>query len=501
MSDHNIHQLLIASWQTFYLVFISGFLAVFLGICLGLMLVITRRGGLSGNILINLLLGLLVNITRSIPFIIFMILLIPFTRWLIGTSIGTNAAIVSLTLAAIVFYARVAESCFLDIDSGLIDAAVAMGASNWQIIWKIYLPESLVGLIKGATLTIVGLIGYSAMAGAIGGGGLGELAYNLGYLRFEPSIMFSTVVLLVILVQLVQSVGDWFANNSNYPNGKMISIIGIVLFFILVLVNIIPNFIFNINYDNNNKNNSSNLYHKIIKVGIMAGKEGGAYLPAKQVALDKYKLKIKFVVFDNYSLPNRALANGEIQANIFQHLPYLKEDMGAHGYKLTAVAKTFNYPIGFYSSKIKNISDLPNSALIIIASDPSNGGRELLLLQKHGLIKLNPKVGLLATPADIIYNPKNLKFKQLEAAIIPHTLDDADLVAINTSFLESIGLNLADAVLKEGGDSPYANIIVVQTKNKGMPWVKQLIGAVRSAPVVKAQQEMFPNGAVVPAID
>ena len=198
-------------------------------------------------------------------------------------------------------------------------------------------------------------------------------------------------------------------------------------------------------------------------------------------------------------MPNRALIDGDIDANIFQHVPYLKAGVKAHGYKITAVARTFNYPIGFYSKKINKISELPNGALVGIASDPSNAGREFLLLQQAGLIKINPKVGLLATPSDITYNPKNLRFKLLEAAMLPRALNDMDLVAINTSFLKSVGLSLKDAVLKEGANSPYANVIVVRTKDKNKIWVKELIKSIHSKDVIKAEKKNFPGGSAVVA--
>ena len=475
----------LATWQTVYMVFISSFIAIFFGTILGLIFVFTKQGKIAKALspVINFIIGLIVNIVRSIPFIILLIAIIPFTRWLVGTSIGTNAAIVSLSIASIAFYARVAESAFLSVNIGLIEAGKVMGASNWQLIFKIYLPEAAPKLVQGATLTIIGLIGYSAMAGAIGGGGLGEVAYNLGYLRFQPSVILSTVIIIVILVQLVQSFGDKI---SKRPNIKIISWTSLVLFILC----------FGINFGVSHK---SSAITKTIKIGVMAGIEGDAYKAAKSYAKKHYGLDFKFIDFDDYTLPNRALNDGDIDANIFQHVPYLKADIKAHGYKITEVARTFNYPIGFYSKKIKSISDLPNGALVGIASDPSNGGRELLLLQKAGLIKINPKVGLLATPSDITYNPKNLRFKLLEAAMLPRELNDMDLVAINTSFLKSVGLSLKDAVLKEGANSPYVNVIVVRTKDKNKIWVKELIKSIHSKDVIKAEKKNFPGGSAVVA--
>ena len=190
---------------------LSTVFTLLFGLPLGVLLVITGRDGLSPSPALNQVLGAIVNVTRSFPFIILLVLVIPFTRWVVGTSIGPTAAIVPLSLAAIPFFARVAESGLREVDKGLIEAAQAMGCSTWQIIAKVLLPEALPSLILGTALTIISLIGYSAMAGAIGGGGLGDLAIRYGYQRYETPVMIATVVLLVVIVQGIQFLGNRFA--------------------------------------------------------------------------------------------------------------------------------------------------------------------------------------------------------------------------------------------------------------------------------------------------
>jgi D-methionine transport system permease protein len=184
---------------------------VVLGLPLGVLLVITDQKGLASRPLFNQILSVIVNIARSLPFIILLVLAIPFTRLIVGTSIGATAAIVPLSLAAIPFFARVAETGLREVDRGLIEAAQAIGCSTWQIITKVFIPEALPSLILGTALTIISLIGYSAMAGAIGGGGLGDLAIRYGYQRYETNIMIATVVLLILLVQGIQVLGNKFA--------------------------------------------------------------------------------------------------------------------------------------------------------------------------------------------------------------------------------------------------------------------------------------------------
>jgi D-methionine transport system permease protein len=197
-----------AFWETLYMVLVSGAVSVLVGIPLSVALVITRKDAMLPCVWLNRALGLVVNIARAVPFIILMVAIIPFTRLLAGTSIGTSAAIVPLAVAAIPFMARVAENALREVDPGLVTAARAMGASPAQIIWKVLLPEALPGLVAASIVTLVSLIGYSAMAGVIGGGGLGDVAVRYGYQRYQPDVMQAVVVVLVVMVLLVQAFGD-----------------------------------------------------------------------------------------------------------------------------------------------------------------------------------------------------------------------------------------------------------------------------------------------------
>ena len=195
--------------ETLAMVGIAGLATALLGLPLGVVVYVTQPGGLADHSTANLVLsGLVVNITRSVPYAILMVTLIPFTRLLVGTSIGPIAAAVSLTIAAVPFFARLVEAALREVHPGKIDAAHAMGSTRVQTVWKVLLPEALPGLVAGLTTTVVTLIGYSAMAGLVGGGGLGRLAYNYGYQRFQPEVMVVVLVVLVLLVQLVQWIGD-----------------------------------------------------------------------------------------------------------------------------------------------------------------------------------------------------------------------------------------------------------------------------------------------------
>ncbi|MRX51988.1 methionine ABC transporter permease MetI [Paracoccus sp. S-4012] len=211
MSPQLVELLVTATLQTIYMVAASSILGTLIGLPLGVFLATSRRGELLSAAAANRVLGLVVNATRSVPFIILVVAIIPFTRMLVGTSIGTTAAIVPLTIAAAPFIARLVETSIREIDSGLIEAARAMGATPAQIIRKVLLPEALPGIALGLTLAVVSLIGYSAMVGAVGGEGLGDLGIRYGYQRFMPSVMLAVVIVLIVMVQLVQSVGERIA--------------------------------------------------------------------------------------------------------------------------------------------------------------------------------------------------------------------------------------------------------------------------------------------------
>ena len=200
--------LVLAFGETVLMVLASALFSALIGIPLGVALHVTKPGQILARPRLQVLLGTLVNIGRSVPFIILLVAIIPFTRLIVGTSIGTIAAIVPLTVGAIPFVARLIEGALIEVPFGLQEAAQAMGAKPLQIVQKVLLPEALPGIINAITITLVTLVNYSAMAGAIGGGGLGDVGIRYGYQRFDPAIMLITVVILVLLVQLIQGLGD-----------------------------------------------------------------------------------------------------------------------------------------------------------------------------------------------------------------------------------------------------------------------------------------------------
>ena len=235
-----------------------------------------------------------------------------------------------------------------------------------------------------------------------------------------------------------------------------------------------------------------------IKVGVTPGPHAQILEKVKEVAA-KDDLDIEILEFTDYVVPNQALNDGDLNANSFQHKPYLDNQIADRGYKIVDVAWTVNFPMGIYSKKVKSFDELADGATIAIPNDPTNGGRALLILADQGHIKLNPDKGLKVGPADVTENPKKFNFIELDAAQLPRSLDDTDASAVNTNYAIEAGLNPAtDSILKEGAKAPYVNLIAVREADKDTPWVAKLVKAYH-APEVKAFVEQKFKGSVIAA--
>nr|WP_197701077.1 MetQ/NlpA family ABC transporter substrate-binding protein [Paracoccus aminovorans] len=235
-----------------------------------------------------------------------------------------------------------------------------------------------------------------------------------------------------------------------------------------------------------------------IKVGVSPGEHGEIMEEVAKVAKAK-GLTIDIVEFTDYVVPNQALNDGDLNANSFQHQPYLDNQIKDRGFDLVSIAKTITTPMGVYSQKLKSLDDLPEGAKVAIPNDPTNGGRALLILQEKGVITLAENTGLTPSPLDVTGNPKKLKFLELEAAQLPRALADADIAVINTNYALDAGLDPSkDAIAMEKADSPYANIIVVRKADENAPWAKELVEAYHD-PAVKTFIEEKYQGAVIPA--
>jgi D-methionine transport system substrate-binding protein len=248
----------------------------------------------------------------------------------------------------------------------------------------------------------------------------------------------------------------------------------------------------------------SNVAHAadpVLRVGTMSGPDARIWAEVTKVAA-KHGLKIKVIEFNDYVQPNAALDAGDLDANAFQHQPFLDSQIKQRGYKLVNAGLTYVSPMGFYSKQYKSLKDLPAGAKVGIQNDPSNGNRALLLLQKYGVIKLKAGVGVgeaNATPLDVVENPKKIKLIELEAAQLPRSLDDLAVTAINTNYAVNAGFSpIKDAIAMEDLKGPYANLIAVRAQDKDKPWVKKLVAAYESDDVCRFLQTHF-KGAILPA--
>lgn len=236
-----------------------------------------------------------------------------------------------------------------------------------------------------------------------------------------------------------------------------------------------------------------------IRVGIVAGPERDIAEAVKKVARDSFNLEVQLVTFNDYVVPNEALNSGDIDANAFQHVPYLETQSGQRGYKLAVVGNTFVYPIIAYSTKIASVSELQSGSTVAIPNDPTNGGRALLLLEKQGLISLKDDVGILPKVIDIASNPKNLRILELEAPQLPKVLDDKEvtIAIINNNFAAQAGLDAEQiGLFREDSDSPYVNVIVAREDNKNEEKIKKFVQAYQSEEVEKVALELFKGQAI-----
>jgi D-methionine transport system substrate-binding protein len=235
---------------------------------------------------------------------------------------------------------------------------------------------------------------------------------------------------------------------------------------------------------------------QVVRIGATPGPHAQILEVVKPLAAQR-GLDLKVVEFSDYVVPNAALAAGELEANSFQHQPYLDNQKSDRGYKIEAVAPTVNFPIGVYSKKHKSFDAVPAGGTVSIPNDPTNGGRALLLLQEKGVIKLRPGVGFKPSVVDITENPRKLKFVEIDAAQAPRVLDDVDAGVVNTNYATQAGLNpVKDAILREDPKGPYVNLIAVRAEDKDKPWVKALVEAYHT-PEVKAFVEQKFGGAVL----
>ncbi len=474
-----------ATKETLYMTFVSMFFVIIVGIIIGLLLFYFSKSDKPYFKIGYGTISLISNTFRSVPFIILMILLFPVVKILIGTMLGPSAAVPALVLSAAPFYARLVDIAFREVDQGVLEASEAMGANKAQIIFKVLIPESLPALISGVTVTTITMIGFTAMAGAVGAGGLGTLAYQAGFMGNDYSIIMLSTLLILLIVFIIQWVGDVLVKiiDKRNTSRETVSVKKIGISFGVIVLATVGIFFLVGNSGEGEKVAPVSVKEKIV-VGASPTPHAEILEEAKPLLKEKgYDLEVK--VFQDFVLPNKALAEKEIDANYFQHIPYLEKEIKDKNYDFTNAGAIHLEKMAFYSKSVKKLSDVKDGATILVSNSQTDWGRVITMLQDAKLIKVKDGVDLVtATFDDIKENPKNLKFKyDIDPAIMTtaYQNNEGDLVAINANFAENIGLNPEnDGVIIESNNSPYANVIATRSEDKENEGVKALIEVLHS---------------------
>ena len=493
-----LHLLLQPTLETLEMVVVAATISGVLGTMLGVLLVITDRGRVLSAPWLFRALSTVTNIGRSIPFIILLVAIIPFTRWLVGSAIGTTAAMVPLVVGAIPYVARLVEATLREVDPGVIEAVLTMGATPWQVIAKGYLPEAVPGLIRAMTVVSITLVSYSAMAGAVGGGGLGDLAIRFGYQGFRTDVMVSTVAVLVLLIQAIQWIGDTLSRHYQRDAAPLAArsrrlglrrpatiLAGLAMLYVGFGISALVS-------------HRTSAHQHPLRIGVCPIPHA-EILANLRPLLQKQGVELEIIPFNDYIQPNLALASGDLDANFFQHVPFMDRFNEDHGTHVVSVARVHIEPLGLYPGRTRTLAQLHDGSVVAIANDPVNSGRGLLLLQSAGLLTLRTGSNINSTVRDIARNPRHLQISELEAAQLPRSLEDVDAAVINTNYALAAHLDpLRDALFLENSDSPYANILATVPAKLDDPRILAVARALQSDDDKTFILRKY-KGAVIPA--
>lgn len=478
----------VAQWDTFCTSIVetivmlawSGVFVFVFGLILGVALTVTREGGILENRPLWQVLDKVTNVFRSIPFIILLAALLPVSRLIMGTAIGVPGAIVPLVVGAIPFFARQVEVSLAEIDSGLVEAAEAMGCSPLDIIWRVYLHESVSSLARVTTVTLISLLNLTAMAGAVGAGGLGNFAIQYGKDRNQLDVIYITVLVLIVMVSIIQIAGNAVARTSSPAHraakaaaaqsgsdtgtvtiSKRALGIGAAVAAVAVIGGI---FAFNA------LSTPAAAERVTVKMGVTGTIYEELYAPAK-AKLAKEGIDLEIVQFSDYTTPNAALADGDIDLNSFQHRIFFATELEKKGYELTNIANTFIQPLNLYSANLDSIDQLATGDKVAIPDDVTNGGRALKVLEAAGLIELSDDAGFNPTVADITANPKDIEIVQIAANNIPSILPDVAAGIVNGNYAIDNNLSHDDVIYEDSNldEEQYWNLTACRTSDLSDP--------------------------------
>lgn len=467
--------------ETLEMVAITALIALIFGLALGLLMYFTRK---SKKLWVNRLykvLDVIVSIFRSFPFYVLMFFVIPFTRIVMqgitgnAEAFSTEAFIVPLSLAAIPFFAKLIENALIEINDGVVEAAVSLGLSKSRIIFKVVLKEALPAIISGVTLGIVTLVGYSAMAGAVGGGGLGFFAYDKGFVSYDFEMMLFAVITIILLVLLIQFLGNLLYKLAR--KGKIdFRVVGSILGALLI---VLTSFIIS--------NRVSASANTKITFGTMS-QPGEPILEAMKEDIEAKGYTVEIKIYNEFDALNHALVDGSIDVNLFQHEPYLLSYNKQHNASLYNALTMYDCLYAGYTKKVIKISDLKSKGKlkkIAVANDSSNLKRCLELLAAEGLITLNlPDGNLSASDIKNYYETSYaIEIVPMATASIAQSLDDSDIYMgiVNATFAINAGLGKDLMICSEKDlEHKNANILAIREENKDSIWVKDIVEVLSS---------------------
>ncbi len=504
---------------TLQMFLISGIFSFIFGLLFGVLLTVFKKGGIKENKIIYSILSIFINIFRSIPFVILLVFLIPFTRAIVGTSIGVRGAIIPLIFGTVPFYARQVETALENVSPGKIEAARSMGSSTFGIIFRVYLHESVPELIRITTITAISLVGLTTMAGAVGAGGLGDFAINYGQGLNHSDIIYACIIVLLLFICLLQFIGSFLAKKTtnrelirfdkvfNKENKKKYyRNLGILSSIIIVILTIVIT-VTTISLTDKKKDN-------VVRIGV-CGSNNDQWKAVQYVLNERgYDIDIDLIEFSAYNLPNEALHSGDIDLNSFQHIAYLKNEIKVNNYAITAIGESVIAPLTIYSKKYKTIDDIKASAgtngtnsvkdnalKIAIPKDSTNQSRGIKLLEQAGLIQVDPAAGYTPELKNIQTYYYNIEIVPQDAATLTTTLNDYAAATINATYaIPAKLIPSRDGLLTEStssGENPYVNVIVARESEKDNEKYKQIVEAFQSQEVaeyilISYQEAFFP---------
>ena len=489
-------QVILAIWATIDMVAISGVISFVLGISFGVTLVVTNKGGILENMFIYNFFDKMINAIRSIPFLILMILLIPISRMIVGTGFGVAGAIIPLIFGTTPFFSRQIETAISELDSGLIEASLAMGLSPFEIIFSVYLRESISSIARVTQITAINLVALATFAGAIiGAGGLGDIAFRLGHQNNNPDLLWVSIAIIMVFVSLIQWIGNLVIKRK-FTIRKTIAF--------LVLVGL------GLTLARSVTTIETSEEFAVVSVGVV-GAFQDQWLAVNEELYDE-RIRVELVYFGEWTLPNSALNDGITDLNAFQTIVFLNRAMDENGYDLAVVGSTFVSPMNIFSERLnipanpERTSLLPyleDGAIVGLPSDPINIGRSLRMLEAAGLIDLDPIADFLVTNLDIVNFHVKLEFLFIDANLLPQSLEDVDMAVINAPQALTHGLSARESIFREDTlnieiADGLVNLIVSRAGEEDNPVFLRILNAYQTQAVKDVFENNF-EGAFLPA--